>query len=47
MRTMANYLIIMLTIILFVFRLVVVFTTTMEMDFSLFWLVLIIRHTQI
>ena len=33
MRTMANYLIIMLTIILFVFRLVVVFTTTMEMDF--------------
>ena len=33
MRTMANYLIIMLTIILFVFRLVVVFTTSMEMDF--------------
>ena len=33
MRTMANYLIIMLTVMLFIFRLVVVFTTTMGMEF--------------
>ena len=33
MRTMSNYLIIMLTILLFIFRLVVVFTTTMGMEF--------------
>ena len=33
MRTMANYLIIMLTIMLFIFRLIVVFTTTMGIEF--------------
>ena len=33
MRTMANYLIIMLTVILFIFRLIVVFTTTMGIEF--------------
>ena len=33
MRTMANYLIIMFLIMLFIFRLIVVFTTTMGMDF--------------
>jgi len=33
MRTMSNYLIIMLTVMLFIFRLIVVFTTTMGMEF--------------
>ena len=33
MKTMANYLIIMLTIMLFIFRLIVVFTTTMGIEF--------------
>ena len=33
MRTMSNYLIIMLTVLLFIFRLIVVFTTTMEIEF--------------
>ena len=33
MRTMSNYLIIMLTVLLFIFRLVVVFTTTMDIEF--------------
>lgn len=34
MRTMANYLIIMLSILLFIFRLVVVFTFTMGIEFA-------------
>ena len=33
MRTMSNYLIIMLTVLLFIFRLIVVFTTTMGIEF--------------
>lgn len=35
MRTMSHYLIIMLSIILFVFRLIVVFTTTMGIEFGI------------
>ena len=34
MRTMSNYLIIMLSIMLFIFRLIVVFTTTMGIEFA-------------
>ena len=34
MRTMANYLIIMLSVLLFIFRLVVVFTFTMGIEFA-------------
>ena len=34
MRTMANYLIIMLSVLLFIFRLVVVFTFTMGIEFT-------------
>ena len=33
MRTMSNYLIIMLSVMLFIFRLIVVFTTTMGIEF--------------
>lgn len=33
MKTMANYLIIMLSVMLFIFRLIVVFTTTMGIEF--------------
>lgn len=33
MKTMSNYLILMLTVILFIFRLIVVFTTTMGIEF--------------
>ena len=35
MRTMANYLIIMLTVILFIFRLIVVITATMGIEFMI------------
>lgn len=35
MRTMANYLIIMLTVILFIFRLIVVITSTMGIEFMI------------
>lgn len=35
MRTMSHYLIIMLSVILFVFRLIVVFTTTMGIEFGI------------
>ena len=34
MKTMANYLIIMLSVMLFIFRLIVVFTTTMGIEFA-------------
>ena len=33
MKTMSHYLIIMLSVLLFIFRLIVVFTTTMEIEF--------------
>ena len=35
MRTMANYLIIMLTVVLFIFRLIVVITATMGIEFMI------------
>ena len=35
MRTVANYLIIMLNVLLFIFRLIVVFTTTMGIEFMI------------
>lgn len=35
MRTMSNYLIIMLTVMLFIFRLIVVFTATMGIEFMI------------
>ena len=34
MRTMSNYLIIMLSVMIFIFRLIVVFTTTMGIEFA-------------
>lgn len=34
MKTMSNYLIIMLSVMLFIFRLIVVFTTTMGIEFA-------------